>query len=489
MKENRLPKHVLWAVFGLCIAACNAAKAQDVTVEGSVVCAEGGNVSQDRPARYIIVYTDDFPSVSTYTDEAGYFAFKIPFKKLRQLRNGSFSVAFFPVEGEAKINNVLVSQQLLYRRNVKLGEIQLDRSCGQAERTYEQANSVLDSLHLRHYSPSSSSANLVGASSLLGALASLLGFVAAGEPLPKDSTVVQSLIPTSVSPKHSLDGMFLQHAFTEWSQNIGFNFTPTRNTNDLVFWNPSALTWLANNQVSLTTDYISFARGSVAVPINETIGIGSGIIYAHQDENRTAIADFKSATSTFGTTEWLYDLAIVMRVDDNMSVGVSAKCFRQLTEAPSFITKTSIYRKDTLYDAYYSLKSVERELSKFDFDLSATYQPSEHLLIGMNVMNVANTKLHSDDNGYVDQRAFGLGSSFFVDRLMIGTEAVIRQGDTPEFSLGMSYLLFDKTALAAGFSSANRTAMASFAYQGLSVSYSSSNQRGSSFLVGGRIEF
>jgi hypothetical protein len=74
------------------------------------------------------------------------------------------------------------------------------------------------------------------------------------------------------------------------SANTGFNFSPSRDMSEAVFWNPSAISFSRKpNNISLFTNVRNNGKLGGFVKISDNLSLGAGGIYTVQDERRKAV--------------------------------------------------------------------------------------------------------------------------------------------------------------------------------------------------------
>jgi hypothetical protein len=294
-----------------------------------------------------------------------------------------------------------------------------------------------------------------------------------------------------ISPKTIIDGMFLKRGYSEFSQNVGFNFTPQRNLNEAVFWNASSMTLSAKHQISLSSDYKRFLKASSIVKINNDLALGIGLFWLFQKEDREALIELDSVKDTIRirSDELALIGSVAFKPWQRLSLGLSAKYLYQNVQSPLGIIRTRDYSHGKLINQDLSFIMQNNNVKKIDFDISATVEPLPYLRFGMSLMNVLGTKFQSNEDQQQNLRALGFGVTFQKKRLNIGSEIHVIENSKGVYQVGVNYIPFNQTMINLGFSSYHEKLMIGVNYRNLFYSYNNDNLRGNYHILGTRFKF
>ena len=461
---------------------------QNISFEGTVLCEEMGLSNQKRPAKYVIVIPQIRPNRSTISTDYGYYKINLPYKSII---DQSVTLFYVGKSDTLETQKLFISRDDIWDRQIKCPTKNLNQACERFENNYLEAESKLIQIQNKLYETSNLDlySSGAGAAGNLIYVFSLLGFAAAAPPI--DSTVVDTLTIglLDISPKKIVDGMFLKRGYTEFSQNVGFNFTPQRNMNEAVFWNASAMTLASQSQISLSSDYKRFLKVSSIVKINNDLAVGVGLFWQFQKEYRKAFIDSDSVRDKFRSDELELIGSLAFKPRHHLSFGLSAKYLYQKVQSPLGIIRTRDYYGGTVKNQEFSFIIQNNDVKKIDFDLSATLEPVPFLRLGMSLMNILGTKFEINDDQKQNLRALGIGATFQKKRVNIGGEIYVTENSKTIYQSGVNYIPFNHTLINIGFSSYHDKVMLGFNYRNLFYTYNHDALLGNYHILGTRLKF
>lgn len=286
-----------------------------------------------------------------------------------------------------------------------------------------------------------------------------------------------------ISRRQTREGVFLDRAYSEFSQNTGFHFAPAIDLNEAVFWNSSAMMLAVDSQVSFHTDWRRYGRSGALFRLNGWLAGGAGFYFSRQDENRTAQLSPNSTpiTDSFRCDEWAANISIAIKPFKNFYIGVSPKLIYQRIEDPAFI------ELDTAGAASSFIKETT-SLNYFDLDISSTFRPASFLKIGVSFMNIRGTELRTNDNGKKNLKSIGIGVSSQLSRFILGGEIWIKEGEN-NFSFGLRYVPLKFALIRLGWSPIDEMYSIGLSYKNIFLSYNHNTERRGYFLIGTRLIF
>jgi hypothetical protein len=437
--------------------------AQALIIKGNVRCMNQ-SINSTKGAENIIVVPTFMPSHATITASRplGYFEFNtgLPLLKLQDKIINIYVVSRCTGCKEA-MRRVFISEDQ-DRRNkndnksyVTIKDWKLNANCKQAELPAFSADSILQIIVKQ---PAQELDNISNASALVGA-PTFLNFLNTLAPaVGAIGGVAGSYKALSLATGKINYGNFLFSSPLTHSANTGFNFSPSRDMGEAMFWNPSAIGFSKKPyNISLLTNVKNNGKLAGFYRINEKLSLGGGAIYTMQDEFRSD--SFKTIIGTpdislrFDSTvmklkEYAAFISPVFKVNNNFSLGLTIKSVWQDFNIPNKLD--IINNKGTFTDS-----TIKKQ--HFDIDISATFKASTALQIGINLMNLAGTELYAD--AFVPgqskipvnkQRAIGLGLVYKWQRFNFGTDIVITEDKFYDASLGVNYVPFNNALLSAG---------------------------------------
>lgn len=263
--------------------------------------------------------------------------------------------------------------------------------------------------------------------------------------------------------------------------NTGFNFSPHRDLTESTFWNPSALAG-ANQKggVHLFTNLKNNGKLSAFAKINDQFTIGAGGIYTEQDNFRST--RFRGGGQTVVVDshfqklkEYAAFLAPAYKVNNKLSVGIALKSIWQNFTIPQRLELDINSGQRDFFDS-----TVNRQ--KFDVDVSFSYNLTRSLKAGLNLMNLAGTKLYADafpagkkNISERQLRSFGLGLCYKWKQFNFGTDVLITEDDLYDVTVGINYIPFNNALLAGGFAFKQQSFSLSFKMKYFRLSYVNDN--------------
>jgi hypothetical protein len=294
-----------------------------------------------------------------------------------------------------------------------------------------------------------------GATALVGS-PTLLNFL---------TSVASVAAPTSIGSFRILNvqkgkisyGQFLLASPLLNSANTGFNFAPSRDMSESVFWNPSAMAFSRKPvNISLLTNIKNNVKLSGFCRIANKLILGGGVIFTKQDEFRQTIfyrennlKDSLTIDSTImNLKEYAGFASLAYKINTNLSLGFTLKSIWQ-----DFNTPNDLF----VFEKIVTFTDEQNKKQNFDFDISATYKISNVLQLGINIMNLAGTQFFGDafvpsepEKPIQKQRSLGLGILYKNQRFNFGADLLIAEQGLYDAAFGINYVPFNNALLSAG---------------------------------------
>ena len=437
---------------------------QGLIIKGRVRCLNQ-NQNSTKGAENIIVVPTFMPSKATLTASrpSGYFEVNtgITLSKLQDKMVTVYVISRCTNCKEVAKRVFISEDQDRQNRDdgkhyVTIKDWMLNANCQKAELYPLAADSVLQLIVKQpavNLDNVSSATAIVGAPAFLNFLTNLTTVL--GGAFPNGPFTIQTLQPGKIKY-----GQFLLSSPLFHSANTGFNFSPSRDMSEAVFWNPSAIAnSKASANISLLTNVKNNGKLGGFYRINENFSLGGGIIFTMQDEFRKAI--FNSSlglgtavdTPTMKLKEYAAFISPVFKISNNFNVALTLKSIWQDFNNPDsvFIDGSSGIPQSTFVD-----KQINKQ--HFDVDISATFKITSAFQVGVNLMNLAGTELYSDafvrNQAYIpvqNQRSLGLGLMYKWQRLNVGTDLLFTKDKLYDASFGANFVPFNNALLSAGF--------------------------------------
>ena len=473
-------------VFSCCtllLLLCNVA-AQSLIIKGKIRCMNK-DANSTRGAENVIVVPAFMPAKSTITlsRPSGYFEFNtgVPIVNLQDKTVTIYAISrcasckeiarrIFISEDQDRQN---ISDDKHY---VTIRDWLLNTHCQDAEMAVLEADNLLTKVSRQpavDLNSVSGATAITAAPATLNFLTTLITVAAAA---PAGNYLLSQLLPGKIHY-----GQFLAASPLYQSANTGFNFSPSRDMSEAMFWNPSAI---ANsrktNNISLLTNFKNNVKLGGFRHISKKISIGAGLLYTTQDEFRSSFftntdnpANKKRVDSLImQLKEWAALVSGVYTINNRFSVALTVKSLWQKLNIPYRVIATD---QSNIYDT-----GVTRQ--RFDVDLSATYKISTSFQAGINLMNLTGSKLFADafvpgqgDNALRQQRALGIGLQYKWQRLNVGTDVVFNSTGFYDLAVGANYVPFNNALLSAGMTVKQLSYSAAFRIKYFRIGYINDN--------------
>ncbi len=437
--------------------------AQSLILKGNVRCVvQSPNTTKG--AENVVVFPNFNPQKATRTASrpSGYFEINtgVPFSTLEDKVVTMYAISKCK-DCEKMTRDVFITEDKDRQNKTDnnayctIKDWLLNTNCKQAEMKPHSTDSILK-LAVKQ-SPQdlekvSGATALVGSPTLLNFLTSLTSVV--GSPAAGQYRVL------NIDTGKILYGKFLFASPISNSANTGFNFAPSRDISEALFWNPSSIALSRrNSNISLLTNFKNNVKLSAYTRIAKKISIGVGGIYTQQDEFRNTIF-FQGDSSiitpldsmSMNLKEFAGFFGAAYTINSNLSLGFTLKSKWQKFNIPNelFIEKQNNQTRTIFTD-----ENVSKQ--NFDIDISATYIINNALKIGMNLMNLAGSQFFGDafipneDNKPLNnQRSLGLGVLYKLQRMNFGVDVLIADGGLYDAAFGINYVPFNNALLSAG---------------------------------------
>lgn len=482
--------------FGFLFFLQYQAGSQSLILKGRIKCLND-NVNSSKGAQDIVVVPTFMPSKSTITatEPSGYFEFNtgVP---INLLQDKTVSIYLISACTDCKevVKRVFISEdQDRQNRNdsksyVTVKDWTLNNNCDNVELHPLKADSVL---RIVVKQPDQNLENVSAATALVGTPA-ILNLLTTITPvlgvLPNDGPFqLQSLEPGKIKY-----GKFLLASPLYESANTGFNFSPSRDLSEAIFWNPSAIAFSRKpNNLSLLTNVKNNVKLGGFLKINENISIGAGGIYTVQDERRKSIfaglppdndPNFSLNVDSLKMKlkEYAVFLSPTLKVNDRISLGLSLKSVWQNFNIPYLV---DIKNVDGTAIGTFTDSIINNQY--IDFDISATFRLTNALQLGVNLMNLAGTELYADafvpgqsdynSNPMQKLRSLGLGLSYKWQRINIGADALFTEDGLYDAALGANIVPFNNALISAGFAVKQMSYSFAFRIKNFRIAYVNDN--------------
>lgn len=482
---------------------------QPLIIKGNVRCLNQ-HLNSTKGAENVIVVPTFKPSRATVTASlpSGYFEFNtgLPLSRLQDKIVNIYAVSRC-ADCKEKVRRVFISEDQ-DRRNknddksyVTIRDWQLNTKCQQAELPAFSADSILQIVQKQpeqNLDDISSATALVGAPAFLNFLSTLSPVLGV---LPNAGTFrLKTLGPGKINY-----GRFLLASPLIHSANTGFNFSPSRDMSEAVFWNPSAIAYSKKpHNISLLTNIRNHVKFGGFYRINEKFSLAAGGIYTKQDERRKSVFvrfpindpdDILNVDSTImKLKEYAAFLSPVYKVNDQLSVGLTLKSIWQDFNIPNGLFVDINNNVGSFTDSSITKQYV-------DLDLSATYKLTRAFQVGVNLMNLAGTALYADAfvSGQSNipiqkQRSLGLGLVYKWERFNVGADLLFTEDELYDASFGVNYVAFNNALLSAGIAVKQLSYSLAFRLKHFRIAYINDNnwlvnerRKGKSEILNGKI--
>lgn len=465
-------------------------------VDGTIICPTDGDISKKRGAKNVVVEPEGKITTPAITEDTGFYKIHLQreyigssgrYFKLDCLKVEQNNVTnFCKNQGRQFIGPDSISDEEF--PVIKYRTISLDVSCDKIEGEYVTAKAYVDkSATLKE---SSSNGWIPTTAGGLIKLLTFMGFAGgAGEPTQPINITTERFPITSASGKRVSNGRFLDYAQDIFSQNVGFNFSPQRNLSESIFWNPARMAMSRNYAISLSTDYSEFLRSSLLIPIREDITAGFGIIWLHQEEDRTISYGPSDSTiaKEFKNDELGIYVGIGKQLAANTSIGLSIKGVFQSDEIPDHVLVTTSKFSDGSKRTDTELIKNTLSTSHIDGDISLSHNFTPYIKIGANIMNIGGTKVYTN-TGKESLRSAGIGGVILHNQFNYGLDFRVKENGKNTASFGIDYVPINDMKINIGYSTGFSSRSINFKFYSFTAGYSRSNTFGDKYLIGFVIE-
>jgi len=442
----------LFYLTALAFIATKVSLSQDILVfKGTVKCFFESDERASRGAKNVVVVPGFVPGKASLTNPQGYYELNTaaPLQKLE----GKYVMLYFVSSCktcEIKQNVFVSEDQIRQTSNAKLSyltveTLQMKASCKSAEPKPLQSDSlynVFARLPAQDLEKVSGFNVLTATPGVLNVLTNAVAVVTIGS----GDADTSSIFPGKIKY-----GRFLAASAMNLSANTGFNFSPNRDFSEAVFWNAAALAnSYQNTGIHFFGNFKNNYKLSAYRRLTDKLMLGAGGIYTQQDEIRlTTFGNSLTTQHLRSLKEYAVYLSPSYKPNSAMSLGVSGKFIGQ-----------NFNRPVRLLTVNNQVSAIDSNVNNhhFDVDVSFVYRPVTAFQIGVNLMNLAGTKLDADALPAkkklvpVQQlRSFGLGLCYKWKQFNFGTDVLITQNDLYDVSLGVNYIPINNVLLSGGY--------------------------------------
>lgn len=465
------------------------ANAQEVIIKGTLRCTNNGVTTSTKGAVNIVIIPSFNPvaSVATTTTPQGFFQINTGWSA-KDLKDKDVTLYIITKCSSCKtVQRIFISEDLDKRNTdatkmyVTVKGWKILEDCKNTELPDILSEQLLDSAHrlpAQDISGKAKGSSAMSPVSFLNLFEKLITPLAAGGP--------PGLYKAVSIPKGEIQyGNFLHSSVITNTDNTGFNFAPSRNLSEAVFWNAAAIANSTKpNNVSLLANFKNNIKLSGYQQVGKNFYVGVGGIYTKQDQYRIVsfFQDGASDTNPFSHREKLEEFAAfiapVYKINNNMSAGITIKSVWQKFNNPSEASLE--FDNNNNPRLFYIDDTVKKQ--NIDVDLSFNYKITNFLQAGVSVMNVAGTKLYADmfirdsaNQSYINQRAYGIGLCFKRERFNAGVDALFTDNEFYDATLGINYVPFNDGLIAAGYAFKQQSFSLSFRLKHFKIAYINDN--------------
>lgn len=499
---------MIFTSFSLLLILSSNVKSQSLILKGRVKCMNQ-TFNSTKGATNIVVVPTFMPSRSTYTlsEPSGYFEINtgIPLAKLKDKTVTIYAISRC-ANCEEIAKRVFISEdQDRQNRNdtkqyVTIKDWMLNATCKNAELAPLAADSVLRLVAKQpdqNLEKVSAVSALTGAPVFLNFLSSLVSVVGVTG-FPRDSFFIQTIRPGKIKYGQLLLASPMIH-----SANTGFNFSPSRDMSEAIFWNPSAISFSNKpTNISLLTNLRNNGKLGGYFRLAEKISMGGGVIYTRQDEFRKTVFENKNGntldidTTRMNLKEYAVFLSPAFKVNNNFSLGLTLKSVWQDFNIPDVL-----FVRDIDGTGFGTFTDSKVNQQHFDLDVSATVKLSNAFQLGVNLMNLAGTELYA--NAFISgqpnipmqkQRSLGLGLVYKRQRINVGADLIFTEEKLYDAALGINYVPFNNALISGGFAVKQMSYSLAFRIRHFRIAYINDNEwlvndqrKGKSTILNGQI--
>ena len=274
----------------LLIIFLNAAQAQEVVIKGTLRCMNNGVETSTRGAVNIVIIPSFNPkaAVATSTTPQGFFQVNTGWKAADLTDKNVSLYIITKCSACKKIQRVFVSEDLDKRNTdptkmyVTIKGWKILENCQNTELSDIMSARLLDSA--QNLPPEDMNGKATGSAALAP-----VSFINLFEKLATIAATqnVGLFKVVTIEPAKIKYGMFLHSSPLTNTDNTGFNFAPSRNLSEAVFWNASAIAFSSKpDNVSLLANFKNNIKLSGYQHITKQFSVGLGGIYTKQDQPR-----------------------------------------------------------------------------------------------------------------------------------------------------------------------------------------------------------
>jgi hypothetical protein len=443
--------------------------AQEVGVRGTVKCLLQGRRDQPWPAANVVVVpvAPKGSDRATFTTETGYYQVRLLWNEIRQ---ANLTLKYVGKSSDTAQTRFIGEEQYNHRSGVVFPTLTAGRPCDSIELGRpELALQMRDSIRAQQVPRVPEAERRSSALSVVGGAIRLL--IAAAEFGPDSTTAETTLVDSQVATVQQIRvGRFLSYAHSALSQNLGFSVTPFRASDEAVFSNPSAFGAIAPPSPSIQVAYGRFLRGSTVVPLNDRTGLGAGVYWLRQREDRRGARNRHAFEEEFPVDEIEATLAGYRSLGRAMSVGLSVEYFHQSFDVPDSIKQDSVPgRVDTTLT--FSRDTMKYHIHGVDLGLSLSVRPVRHFVLGVALGQVFGTPVWFSEGEKRSLRTLDVGVAYLNGRLNLGVDQRIAQAEGSGLGMGLNYVPFNHTVIVLGASTAHRTRMIGLRFRNFSYTF------------------
>lgn len=458
--------------------------AQEVVIKGTLRCTNNGVSTSTKGAVNIIIIPSFNPkaSVATTTTPQGFFQINTGWNA-RDLRDKDVTLYIITKCSSCKvIQRVFISEDLDKRNTdptkmyVTVKGWKILENCSKTELPDILSEQLLDSAHnlpAQDISGKAPGSQAMGPVSFINLFQKLISVAVTGANQGAFKAAV-------IQPGKIAFGTFLHSSPLTNTDNTGFNFSPSRNLSEAIFWNAASIANSSKpDNISLLANFKNNIKLSGYQQITKQLYIGMGGIYTKQDQFR--IVKYNDLNDPVNHKEKLEEFAVflapVYKINNKISAGVTIKSIWQQFNNPNLVSLENF--DNTTYNFFID-DSIRKQ--SFDVDLSLNYKITSYLQAGVSVMNVAGTKLYADmfiadsaNQTYINQRAYGAGLCYKRGRLNVGVDALFTDKEFYDASLGVNYVPFNNGLIAGGYAFNQQSFSLSFRLKNFKIAYINDN--------------
>jgi len=470
------------------IAFFSTSNAQEVIIKGTLRCMNNGVVTSTRGATNIVIIPSFNPkaAVATTTTPQGFFQINTGWDA-KDLRDKDVSLYIITkCTSCKKIQRIFISEDLDKRNTdptklyVTVKDWKILENCSQTELPDILSEQLLDSAHhlpAQDISGKAPGSQAISPVSFINLFQKLAGATAVGGP----SGLYKVINIPAGKIKY---GAFLHSSPITNTDNVGFNFSPSRNLSEAVFWNASAITFSNKPyNVSFLANFKNNIKLSGYQQITKQFYLGLGGIYTTQNQSRDLQYDNVNNPGqpvTPSHAEYLQEYAVFLapayQVNNHVGVGVTFKSIWQRFNNPNLMALEFDNTNNSVPYNIFMDDTVKTQ--KFDVDVSLTYKINSFLQAGLSVMNIAGSKLYADqfvpnsaNQKYVNQRAYGAGLTYKRERFNIGIDALFTDNEFYDATIGVNYVPLNEALIAAGYAVKQGSFSVSFRLKHFKIAY------------------